>query len=203
MTQGRRPPRPPCAPRALRHPAMAVVATTPPSINGRRRRNTSTWRVQDGYFGNPRSNPRLPPPSYRLPEFVIEVLPGSRFTHRRQNKRLDDPPHELGIDGLSADDGSKPMSEVTSETSDQSLPANISPRAAACARTVETTQNVPGAIPVATRLSISLGGHVRQVQPTRLPGVGQDPGAAQHRNREAARVVGSRSSTSPPHLLLP
>ena len=109
-------PRPPCVPRALRHPAMADVATTPPSINGRRRRNTSTWRVQDGYFGNPRSNPRLPPPSCRLPDFVIaelrpksaylfvrpgsvsslfvEVLPGSRFAHRRQSKRLNDPPRE-------------------------------------------------------------------------------------------------------------
>jgi hypothetical protein len=67
-------------------------------------------------FENPRSNPRLSLPSYRLPDFVIadlrpksaylfvrpgsvswlfvEVLLGSRLAHRRQSKRLNDPRHE-------------------------------------------------------------------------------------------------------------
>ena len=98
---------------------------------------------------------------------------------------------------------SKPMSEVTSESSDQSLSADISPRAAACARTVETTQNGPGAMPVAARLSINLGGMSGRFS---RPAYLVSARIQAQRNTATGRPHGSlasRSSTSPPHLLLP
>jgi len=46
-------------------------------------------------------------------------------------------------------------------------------------------------------------GHVRQVELTRLYGDGQDPGAAEHRDRQAARVVGLPQQHLPAPLAAP